>query len=161
MHRIWRLDEGVTYTFVAVSLGSANAIPPTIPDEISARNLNNAHITISTTGTSVLMYDKEVMTVSGNGINRVNLLLRHLKPFINVRINAAQTGQNITAVEGAFRPHNNGMTGTLSDESHSQSGVASSALVTHGTNGVFIATSHLQKITTVALLLHFTGNNLK
>lgn len=130
------LDGGSTYIFVAVSLGTAAALPPTLPADVATRTVDNSQIS-TTTGTTALMYYRQNMTVTGNTTNRLDILLKHRKPLIRVRIDATQTAQNITAVQGFFQPHNSGMLVNLSDGSHTQSGTAGSSPVVYGTGGLF------------------------
>ena len=115
-----QLDGGSTYTFVAVSLNTTTDLPATTP-AVATRTLANSRIA-TTTGINALMYYKQTLTVSGNSINRLDIVFKHRKPLIAVTINSQQTGYNITAAEGRINPHNDGMTVNLADGSHTLSG---------------------------------------
>lgn len=116
-----QLDGGSTYTFVVVSLNRTDELPATTP-ALATRNLANSQISTPNTGVNALMYYQHTMTVTGNSINRLDIVLKHRKPLIGVTINASQTGYNITDAQGRFDPHNNGMLVNLSDGSHTQTG---------------------------------------
>ncbi|WP_133228630.1 hypothetical protein [Sphingobacterium corticibacter] len=133
------LENGTTYSFVAISLGLTSAIPATTP-AAATRTLTNSQIVV-TGGISALMYYQQTMTVSDNAINRLDIIFKHRKPLIAVTINSQQTGYNVTAASGLFAPHNNGMTVNLTDGSHTQSGTAQPAAVEFNTVGSQIITN--------------------
>ncbi|WP_166333513.1 hypothetical protein [Sphingobacterium chungjuense] len=118
-----QLDGGITYTFVVFSMNLTSNLPATLPTNASTRTLANTQITTST-GANAVMYYKTTMTVSGNAINRLDIVLRHRKPQITVRINSIQTGYNISAITAVFTPHNNGTLINLSDGSYIQNGTS-------------------------------------
>lgn len=133
------LDGGSTYIFVVVSLNTTTDIPATTP-AVATRTLANSRIT-TTVGINALMYYRQTMTVSGNSINRLDIVLKHRKPLIGVTINSQQTGYNITAAAGRFDPHNNGMTVNLSDGTHTLTGTETGVNVAFNTVGSQIITN--------------------
>ncbi len=134
-----QLDGGTTYTFVAVSLNNTDNMPPTTP-AVATRTLANSQIAVNT-GVTALMYYRQNLPVSGNAINRLDIIFKHQKPRIDVTINSTQTGYNITAATGRFVPHNNGMTVNLVDGTHTQSGTNIAVQVDFNTVGSQIVTS--------------------
>lgn len=119
------LDGGSTYTFVVVSFNQTTDLPATTP-AVATRTLANSQIT-SGSGTTPFMYYKQNMTVTGNALNRLDIVLKHQKPQIATTINASQTGYNITAIDAVFTPHTAGTRANLSDGTYTQSGSVSSA----------------------------------
>lgn len=120
-----KLDHGTTYTFVAISLNNSNTLAATSP-AIATRTLDNSQIAV-TGGTTQLMYYKHTMTVTATDINRLDIIFKNKKPYINTTINSSQTGYNITAVTANLSPHNNAMLVRLSDGSHTRTGSAVNA----------------------------------
>ncbi|EGT4346014.1 hypothetical protein A4C53_RS03395 [Elizabethkingia anophelis] len=82
------LTGGKTYTFVAYSL-RANSAPPTVTNGGAGSNISNAKLSAIS---GDLMYFKKDMTVSGNGVNNLNVILKHQFSQINTKIDARQVG---------------------------------------------------------------------
>ncbi|AQW98995.1 hypothetical protein M2T70_18265 [Elizabethkingia anophelis] len=82
------LTGGKTYTFVAYSL-RANSAPPTVTNGGTGSNISNAKLSAIS---GDLMYFKKDMTVSGNGVNNLNVILKHQFSQINTKIDARQVG---------------------------------------------------------------------
>ncbi|AJW62491.1 hypothetical protein VO54_01005 [Elizabethkingia miricola] len=87
------LNGGQNYTFVAYSINSAS---PT-PSINNGGTLANAKLS----GISGdLMYFKKNMTVTGNGVNNLDIVLKHQYSQITTKLDARQVG-NISAVTNA------------------------------------------------------------
>lgn len=124
------LDGGSTYTFVVISFNSTVDLMPAVTPAAQLRTLANSQISQTNTGINDYMYYQQTMTVAGNSTNRLDIVLKHKKPRIDLTINASQTGLNIDAVSANFNPHNDDMLINLIDGTYIQSGSPSSAFVT-------------------------------
>ena len=87
------LNGGQNYTFVAYSLNSTSSTP----------SINNGGTLANAKLASIngdLMYFKKTMTVTGNGVNNLNVILKHQYSQITTKLDARQVG-NISAVTNA------------------------------------------------------------
>ncbi len=87
------LNGGQNYTFVAYSVNSASSTP----------SINNGGTLANAKLSGIsedLMYFKKNMTVTGNGINNLDIVLKHQYSQITTKLDARQVG-NISAVTNA------------------------------------------------------------
>ncbi|MCL7987138.1 hypothetical protein M8998_04185 [Sphingobacterium sp. lm-10] len=129
-----QLDGGSTYSFIVYSINSTAAdLPAVTPAATASRTLANSQISVG--GTQDYMYFRQNLTVTGNSINRLNIVLKHRFSQITTTINASQTRYNITAVSSNFQPHNTNSLVNLSDGSFTRNGTATTSAVTYPTLG--------------------------
>ncbi|HCD9236243.1 hypothetical protein HZQ82_01555 [Elizabethkingia anophelis] len=86
----FQLNGGQNYTFVAYSVNSASSTP----------SINNGGTLAAAKLSGIsgdLMYFKKNMTVSGNGVNNLDVVLKHQYSQITTKLDARQVG-NISAV---------------------------------------------------------------
>lgn len=87
------LNGGQNYTFVAYSVNSASSTP----------SINNGGTLANAKLSGIsgdLMYFKKNMTVTGNGVNNLDIVLKHQYSQITTKLDARQVG-NISAVTNA------------------------------------------------------------
>ncbi|MCL1679255.1 hypothetical protein [Elizabethkingia miricola] len=87
------LNGGQNYTFVAYSVNSASSTP----------SINNGGTLANAKLSGIsgdLMYFKKNMTVTGNGVNSLDIVLKHQYSQITTKLDARQVG-NISAVTNA------------------------------------------------------------
>ena len=87
------LNGGQNYTFVAYSVNSASSTP-SINNGATLANAKLSGIS------GDLMYFKKNMTVTGNGVNNLDIVLKHQYSQITTKLDARQVG-NISAVTNA------------------------------------------------------------
>ncbi|ODM55401.1 hypothetical protein [Elizabethkingia meningoseptica] len=84
----FKLNGGQTYTFIAYSIGSKTVIPA-FTNGGPGSNISGAKLT-GINGD--LMFYKKKMTVSGNGSNNLDIILKHRFSQINTKLDARQVG---------------------------------------------------------------------
>ncbi|MDV3567260.1 hypothetical protein CMU71_10140 [Elizabethkingia anophelis] len=97
----FQLDGDQNYTFVAYSVNSTSTVPAVSNTSrtLATDRLNNVN--------GDLMYFRKNMTVSGNGTNYLDIVLKHLYSQITTKLDARQVGI-ISLVENAtIGPTNN------------------------------------------------------
>ncbi|WP_407499581.1 hypothetical protein [Elizabethkingia anophelis] len=97
----FQLDGDQNYTFVAYSVNSTSTVPAVsnTPRTLATDRLNNVN--------GDLMYFRKNMTVSGNGTNYLDIVLKHQYSQITTKLDARQVGI-ISLVENAtIGPTNN------------------------------------------------------
>ncbi|MDV3951197.1 hypothetical protein CMT77_03110 [Elizabethkingia anophelis] len=97
----FQLDGDQNYTFVAYSVNSTSTVPTVSNTSrtLATDRLNNVN--------GDLMYFRKNMTVSGNGTNYLDIVLKHLYSQITTKLDARQVGI-ISLVENAtIGPTNN------------------------------------------------------
>ncbi|MDV3500016.1 hypothetical protein CMU88_06700 [Elizabethkingia anophelis] len=97
----FQLDGNQNYTFVAYSVNSTSTVPAVSNTSrtLATDRLNNVN--------GDLMYFRKNMTVSGNGTNYLDIVLKHLYSQITTKLDARQVGI-ISLVENAtIGPTNN------------------------------------------------------
>ncbi|WP_337085728.1 hypothetical protein [Elizabethkingia anophelis] len=97
----FQLDGDQNYTFVAYSVNSTSTVPTVsnTPRTLATDRLNNVN--------GDLMYFQKNITVSGNGTNYLDIVLKHLYSQITTKLDARQVGI-ISSVENAtIGPTNN------------------------------------------------------
>ncbi|MCT3806525.1 hypothetical protein HZQ57_15245 [Elizabethkingia anophelis] len=94
----FQLDGDKTYTFIAYSLNT---------DSVPAINSGTALSTAKLSGVNGdLMYFKKSMTVSGNGINNLDVILKHQFSQITTKIDARQVGKVTGVTLAGISPAN-------------------------------------------------------
>ncbi|HFK5583835.1 TPA: hypothetical protein ACGZ92_000005 [Elizabethkingia anophelis] len=107
----FQLDGDQNYTFVAYSVNSTSTVPTVSNTSrtLATDRLNNVN--------GDLMYFRKNMTVSGNGTNYLDIVLKHMYSQITTKLDARQVGI-ISLVENAtIGPTNNSANLSLADGS--------------------------------------------
>ena len=121
------LDGGSQYTFIAYSASQALSLPViTFSDPL---NKTLATASLSVRGVDDVTYFRKDMVVSGNGINYLDIVLKHKQSQITTKVDASATGYNISAMSAWIRPHILNATVQLSDGSITQSGATAEGLI--------------------------------
>ncbi|HCD9236688.1 TPA: hypothetical protein NEG48_003728 [Elizabethkingia anophelis] len=135
----FKLDGDRKYTFVAYSINTT-----TLPIINNAGTLSTAKLSGVN---SDLMYFKKTMTVSGNGVNNLDVVLKHLFSQITTKIDARQVG-NISAISTAqITPTNNS-----ADLSFNTDAITYNGLFSGGASVVF-PTLNQQSVTSTPTLV--------
>ncbi|AJW65284.1 Fibrobacter succinogenes major domain (Fib_succ_major) [Elizabethkingia miricola] len=109
------LDGGSTYTFIVYSIGSTTVLPTVTYTNPQNKTLATASVN-NISGDNDLMYFSKTMTISGNGTNYLNAILRHKYSQIITTLNATTTTYNITAINNVTAsPHTGSATMQLSN----------------------------------------------
>lgn len=94
----FKLNGGETYTFIAVSTNSTS-VNPIIANE---GTLSTARASVTATQISDLMYFKKVLTLSGNGMNYLDVILTHqlskITTTVKMSANSAAAGARIKRI---------------------------------------------------------------
>ncbi|PVH26964.1 fibrobacter succinogenes major paralogous domain-containing protein [Sphingobacterium corticibacter] len=133
-----QLDGGSTYSFIVYSI---NSTQDNLPAVTPATNRTISNSRISVTGTQDYMYFRQDLTITGNSINQLDIVLKHRFSQITTTVDASITGYNITALTSNFRPHFPNSLVTLADGSFTRSGTETSSPVNYGTLGTQVVTS--------------------
>ncbi|MCT3719397.1 hypothetical protein HZQ64_04940 [Elizabethkingia anophelis] len=115
------LDGGSTYTFIVYSIGSSTDLPIVTYVDPLNKTLATASVNSVSVGNSDLMYFSKTMTVSGNGTNYLDTVLRHKYSQIITTLDSSPTlwySIDTSSINGAaIAPHNNSSSLQLSDGS--------------------------------------------
>ncbi|WP_166336715.1 fibrobacter succinogenes major paralogous domain-containing protein [Sphingobacterium chungjuense] len=142
-----QLDGGSSYSFIVYSINSTQDNLPTVTPATN-RTLTNSQISVS--GTQDYMYFRQNLTVTGNSVNQLNIVLKHRFSQITTTVDASITGYNITALTSNFRPHFPTSLVNLSDGSFTRSGTETTSAVNYGTLGTQVVTSQPTMINSIA-----------
>ncbi|AJW65290.1 hypothetical protein VO54_03865 [Elizabethkingia miricola] len=117
------LDGGSAYTFIVYSIGSSTDLPIVTYVDPLNKTLATASVN-NVSGDSDLMYFSKTMTVSGNGTNYLDTVLRHRFSQVTTTIDASPTQIfKITSITNPIiHPHFNGASLQLSNGSVTSSG---------------------------------------
>lgn len=136
------LDGGSAYTFIVYSIGSSTDLPIVTYVDPLNKTLATASVN-NVSGDNDLMYFSKTMTVSGNGTNYLDTVLRHRFSQVTTTIDASPT--QVFTITGITTPqifpHYNSASLKLSDGGVTASGNTSRNL-TFPTLGTAIATAN-------------------
>lgn len=115
----FQLDGGKTYTFVAYSINNTNV--PAVSNNTTLTSAKLSGIN------GDLMYFKKSMPVSGNGINNLDVVLKHQFSQITTKIDARQVGKVTGVALAGISPAN-----TSADISFATNGLTYNGTVSGG-----------------------------
>ncbi|WP_407481755.1 FISUMP domain-containing protein [Elizabethkingia meningoseptica] len=121
------LDGGSQYTFIAYSASKALTLPVITFSNPANKTLATASLNVR--GIDDVTYFRKDMVVSGNGINYLDIVLKHKQSQIITKVDASATGYNISALNAWIGPITTNSIMQLSDGSIAPSG---------GTGEIFI-----------------------
>lgn len=127
------LDGGSTYTFIVYSIGSSTDLPIVTYVDPLNKTLATASVN-NVSGDSDLMYFSKTMTVSGNGTNYLDTVLRHRFSQVTTTIDASPT--QVFTITGITTPqiisHYNSASLQLSNGNVTSSGNSPKSLTFRG-----------------------------
>lgn len=100
------LDGGSSYTFIVYSINDSNAsfLPPVTFSNPNNKTLATSSITSSVLGAFDVMYFRKDMTVSGNGTNYLDIVLKHRFSQVITTVDASSTGYIVSVIDAEVSP---------------------------------------------------------
>ncbi|MCT3719395.1 hypothetical protein HZQ64_04930 [Elizabethkingia anophelis] len=92
------LDGGNSYTFIVYSFNSTTTLPSITFSNPNNKTLTTSSITSPIMFLSDVMYFRKDMTVSGNGTNYLDVVLKHKMSQVITTIDASSTGYTVSVV---------------------------------------------------------------
>lgn len=92
------LDGGSSYTFIVYSFNSTTTLPSITFSNPNNKTLTTSSITSPIMFLSDVMYFRKDMTVSGNGTNYLDVVLKHKMSQVITTIDASSTGYTVSVV---------------------------------------------------------------
>ncbi|ATL43356.1 FISUMP domain-containing protein [Elizabethkingia sp. HX WHF] len=116
------LDGGSSYTFIVYSFNSTTTLPSITFSNPNNKTLTTSSITSPIMFLSDVMYFRKDMTVSGNGTNYLDIVLKHKMSQITTTIDASATSYTVSVVNAEIGNTNTGASMQLSDGSITRGG---------------------------------------
>ncbi|MCT4297651.1 hypothetical protein HZP23_09200 [Elizabethkingia anophelis] len=116
------LDGGNSYTFIVYSFNSTTTLPSITFSNPNNKTLTTSSITSPIMFLSDVMYFRKDMTVSGNGTNYLDIVLKHKMSQITTTIDASATSYTVSVVNAEIGNTNTGASMQLSDGSITRGG---------------------------------------
>ena len=103
------LDGGSSYTFIVYSFNSTTTLPSITFSNPNNKTLTTSSITSPIMFLSDVMYFRKDMTVSGNGTNYLDIVLKHKMSQITTTIDASATSYTVSVVNAEIGNTNTGL----------------------------------------------------
>ncbi|EQB92089.1 FISUMP domain-containing protein [Elizabethkingia anophelis] len=116
------LDGGSSYTFIVYSFNSTTTLPSITFSNPNNKTLTTSSITSPIMFLSDVMYFRKDMTVSGNGTNYLDIVLKHKMSQITTTIDASATSYTVSVVNAEIGNTNTGASMQLLDGSITRGG---------------------------------------
>ncbi|AJW65292.1 Fibrobacter succinogenes major domain (Fib_succ_major) [Elizabethkingia miricola] len=109
------LDGGSSYTFIVYSVNTSVNLPPVTFSNPNNKTLATSSVTSPIMFLSDVMYFRKDITVSGNGTNYLDVVLKHKMSQVITTIDASVTNYTVSVVNAEIGNTNTGASMQLSD----------------------------------------------